>query len=113
MHKGFARHVIQAALKNTTYKSYVFSLQSPIFLHTLPPNSAALPSVSWINSLRQHGFTSTDATSEKRKEGMEPNGCHTPAWRNLTNVHPKKKGKNERLLLVIKTEYKICAKLGL
>lgn len=69
MHKGFARHGIQEAFKNTLYRSYIFLFQSPIFSYTLPPNSAALSSVSWINSLGQHVFTSTDATLEKKKGG--------------------------------------------
>lgn len=99
--------MIQEVYKNTTYRSQVFLFQSPIFSHTLPPNSAALSLVSWMNPLREHVFTSTDATLEKKKGGREPNGCHTSAWQHLANMCPKKKG----LLLVIKTEYKISAKL--
>lgn len=41
-------------------------------------------------------------------------GVTHAAWQQLANMRPsQKKGKKKRLLLVIKTEYKISAKLGL
>lgn len=106
--------MIQEAFKNTTYRNYVFLFPSPIFLHTLAPNSAALSSVSWINSLGQHVFTSTDATLEKKKGGkgakwVSHSSLAAP-YQHVPPPPPKKKGGKKRLLLVIKTEYKISAK---
>lgn len=99
--------MIQEVYKNTTYRSQVFLFQSPIFSHTLPPNSAALSLVSWMNPLREHVFTSTDATLEKKKGGKGAKWVsHFSLAASCQHV-PQKKG----LLLVIKTEYKISAKL--
>lgn len=50
-------------------RSWAFLLQSPVFLHILAHNSAALYSVSWIDSLGRNVLASTDVVL--RKEWIE------------------------------------------
>lgn len=48
-------------------RSWAFLLQSPVFLHILAHNSAALYSVSWIDSLGRNVLASTDVVLRKKR----------------------------------------------
>lgn len=76
-------------------KYFYFSL---LFSHThFPQNSAALSLVSWINPLRQHVFTSTDATLEKKKRGKGAKWVlHFNLAASCQHVPQKKRKKEKR-----------------